>query len=250
MNAAHSHRFPVLYAGPALELVEFLREKTPPTARAQKPERPSRFNPSYISSQDYFDVEYLLEVRDDIIALATEFPESVAEVEKSRNAFDLALARLVYEKLKHLPRAALHNKDFWRYLAIYLLFEIGAWRYPDHGKRTWGQNFGATGSFSRCFPYKAFLRGKLIARLSEQGLPWTDVADVDFYDSHLFGRRNALIPGVASALNVMRQDVSSSRALDPYARTIRQFRGTHLTEILTVEEVKDVIRRYSDESGK
>ena len=249
MNTAHSHRFPVLYPGPALELLEFLRESTLPSARGSKQERPSRFSPSYIATQDYFDVDYLSEIRDEVVSLAMDFPESISEVEKSRNAFDLAFARLIYEKLKHLPRAALLNKDFWRFLAIYLLFEVGAWRYPDQGKKTWGQNFGATGNFSRCFPYKAFLRGKLIARLGDLGLPWKDVEDVDFYDSHLFGRRNALIPGVASALNTIRQDVTSSRALDPYARTIRQFRGTHLTELLTVEEVKEAILRYSDENG-
>jgi hypothetical protein len=88
----------------------------------------------------------------------------------------------------------------------------------------------------------------LISKIEELGLPWSDIEDVDFYDSHLFGRRNALIPGVASALNSVRKELSSSRALDPYATVIRQYRGTHLTELLSHDEVKEVMNRYVDRS--
>lgn len=241
---------PTLSARAATELFDHLRDQDLPSDRNDRLERPNSIRPSHIPLEAGFESLTVEEITEKVFALAEGFPSEMTKVEKSRNAFDLALARLLFDALKGFPTSVLRNRDFWRYLAVHELFEIGAWRYPDQGKKTWGQNFGVSGNFSRCFPYKAFLRGKLIAKIISEGLPWSDIEDVDFYDSHLFGRRNALVPGVASALNSVRLGLPSSRALDPYATVIRQYRGTHLTELLNQEELGSILEDYVAKPGK
>ncbi len=236
--------FPSLGVLSARELLEILRELGPLEALGSRHKRPSSTNISDRKAPHSFDPSRVGAIHEQVLSLAKTFPLDITRVEKARNAFDLALARLMFDLLRDFPPAVLMNRDFWRYLAIFELFEIGAWRYPDQGKKTWGQNFGVSGSFSRCFPYKAYLRGKLVSTIVADGLPWTDVEDVDFYDSHLFGRRNGLIPGVAAALNSVRTKLPSSRALDPYATVIRQYRGTHLTELLSQDELHAVMNKY------
>lgn len=248
MSKTNERGIPTLSLEQGAVLLESLRSLGKIETLSEILERPKTIKLGSIKLPSGFDPDDALVVRGRLFDLAKTFPARVSEVEKARNAFDLAFARQIYELLQVFPKNVLMSRDFWRYLAIYEMFEIGAWRYPDSGKKTWGQNFGVSGSFSRCFPYKGFLRGKLISKIEELGLPWSDIDDVDFYDSHLFGRRNALIPGVASALNSVRKELSSSRALDPYATVIRQYRGTHLTELLSHDEVKEVMNRYVDRS--
>ncbi len=246
----NSVSIPMLSARAASELFEFLREQGPAKSLSARHDRPKSLKPTRVEVPPGFESSLVDQIRDQVLALAETFPFDVTKVEKSRNAFDLSLAHLLFSVLENFPQSVLMNRDFWRYLAVYELFEIGMWRYPDRGNTTWGQNFGVAGNFARCFPYKAYLRGKLIAKVRSEGLPWTDVEDVDFYDSHLFGRRNALVPGVAAALNTVRTSLPSSRALDPYATVIRQYRGTHLTELLDQGELHAVMDRYVVKQSK
>jgi hypothetical protein len=181
-----------------------------------------------------------------MVALADEFPAAISTVQGSRNEFDLAAAKLTFEHLRAIAIATLMNSDFWRYLAVDVLFEVIIWRIPDSGRDSWPSNFGVGDTWTRCYPYKAFLRGHLISEVQEQDLPWTDVADVDFFDSHLFGRRNGQIPSVASALNSIRTTLMSSRALDPFATTAGRLRASHVTEALSADEVREAILRYTE----
>lgn len=185
----------------------------------------------------------------DLQSLASEFPANVSAVKDSRNLFDLEAAKRTYEHLRALPLPVLFDKDFWRYLTLHELFSIVIWRMPYNEEKVegWRSNFGLGTNWPRCYPYKSYLRGQLIATVRERGYPWVDQSDVDFYDSHLFSSRNGLIPSVASALNTIRQDdaINRSRDLQPYVTTAVNYRATHATEVLDPAEAEAVLRRYS-----
>lgn len=194
-----------------------------------------------------YDPTAVAQLVSNLQALASEFPANVSAVQDSRNLFDLEAAKQTYEGLRGLPLAVLLDKDFWRYLTLHELFSIVIWRMPYNEKKEegWRSNFGVGSNWPRCYPYKSFLRGQLIATVQERGYPWVDQSDVDFYDSHLFSSRNGLIPSVASALNTIRQDFTKSRALQPYVTTAVRYRATHATELLDPAEAEGVLRRYS-----
>lgn len=178
--------------------------------------------------------------------LAEEFPAEVSAVPGARNDFDLAASKIVFEELRALPLSVLFDRDFWRYLSVHVLFEVIAWRIPDSGKEGWPDNFGVGSQWTRCYPYKAFLRGQLINEMQEQQFPWVDVNDVDFYDSHLFGRRSGMIPSVASALNSIRRTLARSVDMRPYANTATRYRAAHLTEIISPSDAETRIRQFTE----
>lgn len=178
---------------------------------------------------------------DELTKLAIQYPATVKAVSGSRNDFDAEAASVIAKRLQDAPVAAILDKDFWRYLAVHALFEVITWRIPDGGSQGWLNNFGVGPSLIRCYPYKSYLRGKLVNRISSLGYAWSEVDDVDFYDSHLFGRRTGAIPGMAAALNEVRASLATSQALRPYARRAVQARGVLLTEVLSPAEARTLL---------
>lgn len=249
MNHLHALKpteYPVLTLVAGHEYLESRRRSWVPgsdlTASAGRDE-------SYVQVRDAggpFEPARVASLTSRMQALALEFPADVSAVKESRNAFDLDAAEITYECLQDVPMVALLDKDFWRYVVVHELFQVVIWRIPDSGKPGWLNNFALGTNWPRCYPYKAYLRGRLIAEIETLHYPWTDTQDVDFYDSHLFSSRNGLIPSVASALNTVRQTKTSSQAMRPFATTAVRYRGTHATELLTPEEVLEVLRRYSE----
>ena len=191
------------------------------------------------------DLTVIHDLRTALHEAAKEFPPEIYRIRGSRNAFDLEAANIVFQHAVRLPLAVRLDKDFWRYLALQELFEVIIWRIPDSGKDAWPSNFGVGSNWARCYPYKAYLRGQLIQEVRDAGYPWKDIEDVDFYDSHLFGRRNGLIAPVASALNSIRSGMTNGRHLDPFATTATRYRAMHVTEMLEPNEAEALIRRYT-----
>lgn len=240
--------YPVLHPSEGLDYLNSLKEQWNPgntpamsVPRSQRPmakaECPGTYDPQVVD-----------DLRLELKTLAEQFPANISAVKGSRNDFDLEASKALYRHLKELPLAILLDKDFWRYLSVHVLFEVLIWRIPDSGKEAWPSNFGVGDNWSRCYPFKGFLRGQLIQKMIDEGMPWVDVHDVDFYDSHLFGRRNGMIPPVASALNSIRSDLTRSRDLDPFATTATRYRAVHVTELLEPDEAEALLRRYTAQS--
>lgn len=247
MSGLHSstNNYPTIEKEAGLEYLRILQsrhtEGSTPIHQVEKLDAPI----TWLLSIKGYNLEYVSSYQQEVVRLTEEFPASITNVRGARNAFDLAAADITYQHLSAIDVPTLLNQDFWRYLALQVLFEVIIWRIPDQGREGWPSNFGVGSNWTRCYPYKAYLRGHLISQVRERGLPWEDIADVDFYDSHLFARRNGQIPSVASALNSIRVTLDGSRALDPYATTAGRLRASHVTEVLSVSEIENALIQYT-----
>lgn len=244
-----AYKFPTFAAEEAREFIRELQDR-----QGGSPGRLSVVDKSgapirWQTTRESWDESTLTSYRASVMDLVAGAPAQIWKISGARNAFDLDLADLTYKELKGLPLDLTLSNGFWRYLSVSTLFEVIDWRIPDEGAPGWLSNFGAGDNWSRCYPYKAFLRGHLKYEVELAGYPWTNHDDVDFYDSHLFGRRNGKIPSVASALNQIRLSLTSSRSLDPYATIAGKYRSSHVTEILNAEEVASAIAQLTEASG-
>jgi len=243
------HKFPTFASDEAQQFIRELQDRQGGSPGqlivVDKSDAPIRWQ----QSRESWDESRLTSYRASVMDLVNGAPAQISQIAGARNAFDLDFADLTYKELKGLPLDLTLSDGFWRYLSVSTLFEVIDWRIPDTGKEGWLSNFGAGDNWSRCYPYKAFLRGHLKYEVELAGYPWINHDDVDFYDSHLFGRRNGRIPSVASALSQIRSSLTSSRKLDPYATIAGKYRSSHVTEILNAEEVASAITQLTEASG-
>ena len=108
--------------------------------------------------------------------------------------FDIHAAPLVFETLNDLPLVILNDMDFWRYVAVHVMYDVVDWRYPkDNGSR-WGSN--PTQSI-RTITYAWFIRGQLCQSFTAEEIKLVNkVGDIDIWTSHVI----AVVHGSSSAI--------------------------------------------------
>lgn len=134
--------------------------------------------------------------------LNRKLTRSMEELEKSGpknkkvkwQKFDSQAAPLVFEALNVLPFAILNDIDFWRYVAVHVMYDIVDWRYPkDNGSR-WGSN---PSQAIRTITYAWFIRGQLCRNFNTEEIALVNkVSDIDIWTSHVI----AVLHGSSSAI--------------------------------------------------
>jgi hypothetical protein len=111
-----------------------------------------------------------------------------------RQKFDSQAAPLVFETLNSLPFVILNDIDFWRYVAVHIMYDLVNWRYPkDNGSR-WGSN---PTQAIRTITYAWFIRGQLCQNFNPDEIALVNkVGDIDIWTSHVI----AVLHGSSSAI--------------------------------------------------
>ena len=106
----------------------------------------------------------------------------LSPAEQNREFFVEASA-ITFSLLSDLPGDVLADRGFWRYLAVYHLYDIVSWQYPSDNGDRWGTN-GT--QFVRSMPLALFIRGQLLSSKSAEDREIAArIQDVDIWTSHV-----------------------------------------------------------------
>ena len=166
--------------------------------------------------------------------------------------FDNQAAPLVFEALNILPFAILNDIDFWRYVAVHVMYDIVDWRYPkDNGSR-WGSNPSQP---IRTITYAWFVRGQLCRNFSTEEIALVNkVGDIDIWTSHVI----AVLHGSSSAImyEYFRKCVEWQKpsggwnkwgrfAFRDLAKQLRALRSNYVFDIIDKLSAKQIVDRLA-----
>ena len=185
--------------------------------------------------------------------LMEELKKSGPKNEKMRwQNFDSQAAPLVFEALNVLPFAILNDIDFWRYVAVHIMYDIVDWRYPkDNGSR-WGSNPSQP---IRTISYAWFVRGQLCQNFSvEENALVNKVGDIDIWTSHVI----AVLHGSSSAImyEYFKKCVEWQKpnggwnkwgrfAFRDLAKQLRALRSNYVFDIIDEVSAKQIVDRLA-----
>ena len=103
--------------------------------------------------------------------------EAVKGKLKANKKFYSEASKLTYDALSGLPGDIITSRDFWRYLAVDVLFDVVYWKYPNDNGDRWGTN---PSQFNRSMPLALFIRGQIASACTKEELSYLDaVNDID-----------------------------------------------------------------------
>lgn len=176
-----------------------------------------------------------------------------------KDASEGALAVILFEGLRYLPRAVLTDRGFWRFLAVYWLFDFVQWR---DGENCAMPSFGAqagSGALWDCVPLRMFDRA-LIAARGADAVGSTDagwgarVAGTDLWRSHIL---RVLIGNAPTVVHRMLEDVDGKKLptgrLRSFAKNLQRTRANVMFELLDADDARALVdehRALTESQGK
>jgi len=192
--------------------------------------------------------------------LNRKLTRAIEEIEKSGpkneklkwQKFDSQAAPLVFEALNVLPFAILNDIDFWRYMAVHVMYDVVDWRYPkDNGSR-WGSNPSQS---IRTITYAWFIRGQLCQNFDSEEIALVNkVGDIDIWTSHVI----AVLHGSSSAImfEYFRKCVEWQKpnggwnqwgrlAFRDLAKQLKALRSNYVFDIIDKLSARQIVERLS-----
>jgi hypothetical protein len=169
----------------------------------------------------------------------------VKDKERAKDGVEGQLSIELYKSLKNLGPAVLTDPGFWRYVAVWEMFEFIQWRDGDKCKL---QSFGA-GTHNPtwdCVPKRMFVRARIAeqARGQKGAEALASVAGTDLWRSHVLRVRTGNCPALSAALVEAwdREDIRTKEVRD-VAKRIKRLRSNLIYELMDEQQIEDVLSR-------
>lgn len=171
---------------------------------------------------------------------------------KEKDAFEGRLVALLHPALRQLPASVLSDRDFWRYLATFWLFDFGVWRDGKQGAK--GDTFPSDDTFgcstSSLHPdtisLRMFNRGEVSVGCAEVGggEPYAvaAIAGSDVWKSHILRTLNWQSPEVTRQilLKVGEGELKTAVVRD-FIKRIRRTRANVQLDVLTATQAAELV---------
>lgn len=165
--------------------------------------------------------------------------------ERSKDGVEGQLSIALYESLKILESGILTDPGFWRYLAMWEMFEFVQWRDGENCKL---ESFGA-GSYNPtwdCVPKRMFVRARIAqeARGPEGAEALASVAGTDLWRSHILRVKTGNCPALSAALvEAWDQDDVRTKEVRDVAKRIKRLRSNIVFELMDEQQIHEVLTR-------
>jgi len=162
-----------------------------------------------------------------------------------RDAIEGHLSCQVYEGLKDLDPRVLTDPGFWRYLAVWEMFEYVQWR---DGRDCDLASFGAGANALTwdCVSRRMFVRGLIAyeARGDESWHSLARIAGTDVWRSHVLRVRTGESPILSSALlELWEKREIRTREVRDVAKRIKRLRSNVAFEIMDRSQIDSLLER-------
>ena len=155
------------------------------------------------------------------------------------------LSCVLFQGLKDLDADVLTDPGFWRYLAVWEMFDFVQWRDGENCKLV---SFGA-GSHSPtwdCVPKRMFVRARIAFEADGDG-NWRDLAGIagtDVWRSHVLRVKTGNSPALSAALLEAWDDqVIRTKEVRDVAKRIKRLRSNMVFELMDVEQIDAILSR-------
>lgn len=163
----------------------------------------------------------------------------------SKDGVEGRLSIQLYEAMKDLSPEVLTDPGFWRYLAVWEMFEFIQWRDGANCKLV---SFGAQSHTPTwdCVPKRMFVRARIaeVAKGAEGAEALAGVPGTDLWRSHVLRVKTGNSPKLAAALveAYERKDIRTSTVRD-VAKRIKRLRSNLVFELLDEVQVDDILNK-------
>jgi hypothetical protein len=170
--------------------------------------------------------------------------QRIAEGGFKRDEVEVSLSVPLFDELEGLPAQALGDPDFWRFLALDVLWDFVTWR---HGDDAGVANFGldSVRRIPDCVPLRMFNRGLILSSASIEVSPVAQAGGVDFWQSHVLRVYNRFDPRI---VRMMLEALADGRIPDvdvlrQVAKEIRQIRSNLILDEIDEHRLKSVLHK-------
>jgi len=171
--------------------------------------------------------------------------KSTKGADERKDQVEGKLSCVLFEGLKDLEAAVLTDPGFWRYLAVWEMFDFVQWRDGENCKLV---SFGA-GSHSPtwdCVPKRMFVRARIAFEADGDG-NWRDLAGIagtDVWRSHVLRVKTGNSPALSAALLEAWDDqVIRTKEVRDVAKRIKRLRSNMVFELMDVEQIDAILSR-------
>lgn len=155
------------------------------------------------------------------------------------------LSCVLFEGLRNLDACVLTDPGFWRYLAVWEMFDFVQWRDGENCKLV---SFGA-GSHSPtwdCVPKRMFVRARIAFEAGAEG-DWKELAGIpgtDVWRSHVLRVKTGNSPALSAALlEAWDAQLIRTKEVRDVAKRIKRLRSNMVFELMDVEQINAVLGR-------
>lgn len=166
--------------------------------------------------------------------------------DQSKDAAEGRLACVLYDELKDYGPEILTDPGFWRYLAVWEMFDFVQWR---DGAACRLASFGADSQVPTwdCVPKRMFVRARIAHEASQDdraAAALASVAGTDLWRSHILRVKTGNAPLLAKAM-VAAWDAEEMRTstVRDVAKRVKRLRSNIVFELLDQDQVTDVVAR-------
>lgn len=163
----------------------------------------------------------------------------------SKDGIEGRLSVPLYELLKPLGPEVLTDPGFWRYLAVWEMFDFTQWR---DGAACKLESFGAQAHNPTwdCVPKRMFVRARISeeAKGVEAAAALASVSGTDLWRSHVLRVKTGNSPKLAAALveAYEREEIRTNSVRD-VAKRIKRLRSNIVFELLDDDQVADILSK-------
>ena len=163
----------------------------------------------------------------------------------TKDGIEGRLSVSLFRSLRDLGPDVLTDPGFWRYLAVWEMFDFIQWRDGATCKLV---SFGAESHSPTwdCVPKRMFVRARIAeeARGSEQADALASIAGTDVWRSHVLRVKTGNAPLLAAALMEAweRKDIRTDEVRE-VAKSIKRLRSNLVFELLDEGQVEEVMSR-------
>lgn len=180
--------------------------------------------------------------------IKSKYPAEIPMRSPIGGDFEAEACSITHELMRHLPREALDDPDFWKYLTVIYFRDLVEWRHGGHGRYANLANYGVS-SERRNLLLRMFYRAEVVFdpeakepyRLAHQG-------DEDLWKSHFGAVRVGNCPNVVKAF--LRKVFPAGEAprlktkqVRELAKNLTRLRSNIILELYDVEAALNLIER-------
>ncbi|MEO6021683.1 MAG: DUF6339 family protein [Burkholderiales bacterium] len=208
-----------------------------------------------VGSGDVIDLAVFTKLGDELRKLKKSFPAKLRERDKEGGRFEQRACVIVHQGLANCDRAALHDLDFWTWLAVMQFADIVEWRFGATGRHAKAANYGIGQRAENLF-FRLWLRAELVKDSNDRD-PYhlARTGDQDLWRSHILRQGYANARAVAKALLRLQAGQLKAKKLTvegvrELAKRLRRLHANVVFEFLTSAQAEGLVLELSNDLKK
>lgn len=155
------------------------------------------------------------------------------------------LSSSLFEGLRNLDACVLTDPGFWRYLAVWEMFDFVQWRDGENCKLV---SFGAGSHIPTwdCVPKRMFVRARIAFEAEAEG-DWKELAGIpgtDVWRSHVLRVKTGNSPALSAALlEAWDAKLIRTKEVRDVAKRIKRLRSNMVFELMDADQINAVLGR-------